>query len=74
MRHILTEISNKFKLRIKYVLKRFVKRAPGSIQYLCFPIIGRQINDFSSNREKIRFGRRKPMWLIFAKIKKVKFT
>ena len=29
MRHILTEISTKFKLRIKYVLKRFVKRAPG---------------------------------------------
>ena len=28
MRHILTEISHKFKLRIKYVLKRFVKRAP----------------------------------------------
>ena len=28
MRHILTEISPKFKLRIKYVLKRFVKRAP----------------------------------------------
>ena len=31
MRHILTEISPKFKLRIKYVLKRFVKRAPGLI-------------------------------------------
>ena len=28
MRHILTEISPKFKLRIKFVLKRFVKRAP----------------------------------------------
>ena len=29
MRHILSEISTKFKLRIRHVLKRFVKRAPG---------------------------------------------
>ena len=28
MRHILTGISTKFKLRKRYVLKRFVKRAP----------------------------------------------